>query len=428
MNAVNADPTSIDPTGTGTAMTNNENGTATATGLAAGYYMIEDVTTNLPAGEAASKIMFQVVGNTEVTSKHPKTTIVKKVVQDINDSTGVQPKDGDSVWIDSADYDIGDTVPFKSTATFAGLDNYDTYKVIFTDIMAPGLTYKSDMVISVNGKPAPEGAFTIATSTYTNADDAAYNGGTMITVTCNNIKDIEGVTTSATIVLDYSATLNSKAQFGAPGNPNKIKVTTTHEGEGETPWDVNIVFTYKTDVNKVDQNKKPLTGAEFALEKFVKSTNGTVTYKGVTGEWTTLQLVKNDAGTVFSFKGLDDGYYRIRETKTPAGYNTIDDIYFEVTATHDVVAENPALTNLAATANKPDGTAYTEEDIEAGKVATFTVTKNDGLLKTDVENKSGTVLPETGGMGTTIFYALGGMMVLVAVVLLVTKKRMASAE
>ena len=407
LDTLSTNATSINPTGTGTAMV-TEGDAAKATGLAAGYYMIKDVTEKLPEGDERSAVIFQVVGDTTVTSKHTGTTIVKKV-QDINDSTGEQPKDGDSVWIDSADYDIGDTVPFKSTATFEGLDNYDTYEVVFTDIMAKGLAYKGDMKVYVNGVDKTSD-FTITTATCTDNDE--YKDGTVITVTCENIKPLANGN-SATIVLEYSATLDTDANLGAPGNPNKIKVTTKPDGTGETPWDVNIVFTYKSVVNKVDPEDKPLTGAEFKLEKFVASANGTETFNAIKGNWVEKTLVKNNENTTFTFTGLDDGEYRITETKAPEGYNAIDPIYFTVTADHDVVAADPELKSLEANSKE---------------INTFEATVSNGVISTDIENKPGVVLPETGGMGTTLFYAIGGLLVAAAVILLVTKKRMASAE
>ena len=405
-------PSSITTTGTGTAMTVAD-GVATATGLVAGYYMIKDTTAELPEGETASAVIFQVVGDTTVTSKHTVTTIVKKT-QDINDSTGEQPKDGDSVWIDSADYDIGDTVPFKSTSNFEGFANYETYKIIITDIMAKGLTYNGNMEITLNGEPAPEGAFTISTSTYNNAEDAAYNGGTKIVVTCNNIKAIEGIVNDAEIVLTYSATLNSDANFGAPGNPNKIMATTIPDGEGEndTPWDVNIVFTYKLESNKYANEVKTgneLTGAGFTLFKWVKDNSE------AGGAWVQIgEEVKGEEMTKFEWNGIDDGKYKLEETTTPTGYNTIEPIEFEVKAEHVIVAENPSLTSLTGEA-------------KSGEIE-FTADASKGLVSTDVVNKAGVVLPETGGIGTTIFYILGGLLAVAAVVLLVTKKRMKSAE
>ena len=406
------DPTTIVPTGPGRAMTTTGD-TATIEGLEAGYYMIKDTTTNLPNGEDISAIIVQVVGATTINSKHPKTTIIKKV-QDINDSTGERPTHEGDTWIDSADYDIGDTVPFKSTATFTGLSNFTTYKVIFTDIMAKGLTYNGGMKVYVNNVDKTS-SFTITTAACTDTT-GDYVGGTVITVSCDDITDlIAAGANDATIVLEYNAVLNDDARLGAPGNHNKIKVTTKPDGTGETPWDVNVVFTYKVVVNKVDEKDAPLPGAEFQLEKFIPDENGTVTYGEIKGKWVADGApVKTEAGTTFGFNGLDDGYYRLTETSTPPGYNTIEPIEFEVVAEHVIFADNPSLTSLS-------GEKVTGE-IE------FTAAEDAGTLSADVENKAGVVLPETGGIGTTIFYAVGAIMVLVAVVLLVTKKRMASAE
>ena len=121
---------------------------------------------------------------------------------------------------------------------------------------------------------------------------------------------------------------------------------------------------------------------------------------------------------MFSFNGLDDGKYRIVETKAPDGYNKIDDIYFTVTAEHDVLADDPKLTKLEAT--------QTEADLEAGEIATFDVVLKDGAISTDVVNEAGVELPETGGMGTTLFYVIGGLLVAGAAILLITKKRMSA--
>ena len=421
------DPTTIAPTGEGTAMTTTGD-KATIEIQQAGYYMIVDVTDELPAGEAPSAVIFQVVGDTTITSKHPTTTIEKKV-QDINDTTGEYTTDGEDTWIDSADYDIGDTVPFKSTANFSGLNNYETYKVIFTDTMAKGLTYNGDMKVYVNDDDKTS-AFTIATAPCTDTT-GDYVGGTVITVTCNDITALTEAD-AAEITLRYTATLNEEANLGAPGNPNKIKVTTTPEGEGETPEDVNIVFTFKVDVDKyttIDGEKVDLTGANFTLYKEVADaeTEGAKTGAAIKAELAAqnadikAEALKDEAyyviaaevvvdanGATFGFNGIDDGNYVLVETQIPAGYNAWDAEEFTVTATHDVLADEPALNTLEG------------GDLFTGDVET-------GVLHTEVENKSGVVLPETGGIGTTIFYVVGGLLAIAAIVLLVTKKRMASA-
>ena len=111
--------------------------------------------------------------------------------------------------------------------------------------------------------------------------------------------------------------------------------------------------------------------------------------------------------TSFEWNGIDDGVYKIIEVITPAGYNSINPIEFTVSADHDILSDNPQLTKLSG------GDAF------SGNVST-------GTLTTAIENKSGSSLPETGGIGTTIFYVVGVILMLGAGVLLVTKKRMSS--
>lgn len=142
-----------------------------------------------------------------------------------------------------------------------------------------------------------------------------------------------------------------------------------------------------------------LEGAEFTLSK-----------KLADGSLQEVAVVKNTAGTTFTFSGLDDGDYVLSETTTPDGYNKIDDVEFTVTAKHDEDSETPKLTELTG-------------DVTTGSL-TFTSSTSAGSLTTDVVNKKGSVLPSTGGMGTTILYVVGTILVLAAGILLVTKKRM----
>lgn len=127
-----------------------------------------------------------------------------------------------------------------------------------------------------------------------------------------------------------------------------------------------------------------------------------------------IAVVKNTAGDQFSFNGLDDGDYVLKETKTPAGYNTINDITFTVEASHETEAVEPKLTSLKGVA--PSGEIeFTETEEEAAE---------SGTLTTQVQNKKGSILPSTGSVGTTMLYVVGTMLVLGAGVLLITKKRM----
>lgn len=369
-------------------------------GLAAGYYLVKDQDGSLTGdSDSYTEYIIKVVGNTTADPKSDVPTVQKKV-KDINDSTDDTMTD----WQDSADHDIGDSVPFQLKATLAdNVSSYTTYKVVFHDTLSKGLTYNNDAKVYIDGKETS--GFTVTATV--NAD-----GTTTLTVSCDDVKAL-GAKNSSVITVEYTATLNTNAVLGSAGNPNEVyleysnnpnKSEAGNNETGNTPKDVVIIFTYKTIVNKVDGEGKPLTGAEFTLEKYNKETD----------KWEAITVVKNDAGTTFTFSGLDDGKYRLTETKTPAGYNTIATIEFTVTAEHDVLSDNPALTSLSG--NATTGTL------------TFTSNTTEGSLSADVVNKAGATLPETGGIGTTIFYVVGGILVVGAVVLLVARKRMNSEK
>ena len=189
--------------------------------------------------------------------------------------------------------------------------------------------------------------------------------------------------------------------------------------KGKTKDDTVIVFTYKTVINKTDKDGQPLKGAKFALYKLTKG-GDTVVYKDtngndVKGTWgDPLDYVEiNDADTTtFTFKGLDDGIYKLSETKTPDKFNSIDDIVFEVVATHNETSDAPTLTGLSG--NKLSGEI------------SFTPSLSEGALVASVVNYAGSQLPETGGIGTTIFYVVGVVLMLGAGVLLITKRRMSA--
>lgn len=172
---------------------------------------------------------------------------------------------------------------------------------------------------------------------------------------------------------------------------------------GKTPKDTVKVFTYQTIINKVDQDGKALSGAEFTLVK-----------KNKDGSTKNVDVVKNAEGKSFTFKSLDAGNYVLEETKTPDGYNTNKAIEFTIDADYDKEADDPQLTKLSG-------------DVNSG-VAKFDANKADSSLKADIVNRKGSLLPSTGGMGTTILYVVGSILVLVAAILLITKKRMDAAK
>ena len=379
-------------------------------GLEPGYYLVKDAYGSLNGvDDTYTEYIVKVVKDVEASPKGNGPTVVKKV-QDINDST----EDEYSAWQDSADHDIGDSVPFQLTANLANnVSAYSTYKIVFHDTLSAGLTYNNDAKVTFNDEDVTK-YFTI------NCENGK------LTISCNNVKAF-GATNNSKIVVEYTATLNENANIGATGNPNVVYLEysnnpnwdadgdgkpdepgtpgtpgdeTPEEPTGKTPEDKVIVFTFKVVVNKVDESNNALAGAGFTLFKMDKESGE---YVKIGDEQT------GDQMTQFIWKGVDDGDYKLVETTTPAGYNTIDDIYFTITAEHEVLADNPTLTKL-----------------EGGDM--FTGELSTGALTGNVINHSGVQLPETGGMGTTLFYAFGAIMVLGAAVLLVTKKRMSIAE
>lgn len=369
----------------------------------AGYYLIKDVDGALEDDQDSyTHFIVEVVGDVTITPKADVPEFEKKV-EDTNDTTGTT-----TGWQDSADYDIGDKVPFQLKGTVT--DNYDDYKVyqfIFHDTESAGLTFDASSVkVYVDGNEITTGF---------RVESPAEDGHTFDVVFAN-LKAISSVHNGSVITVEYESTLNTSAVIGSAGNPNTANLEFSNNpndeqgGEtGETPDDTVIVFTFKTIINKVDGENKPLTGAEFTLEKKIKDDTAEGGFR-----WEAVQVVKNDAGTAFTFSGLDDGDYRLTETVTPAGYNTIDPIEFTITAAHDVLSDNPALTSL-------NGNAATGE-IE------FTPSVPDGSLSADIVNQSGATLPETGGMGTTLFYIVGSALVIGAGVLLITKRRMGASH
>ena len=418
LETLEATATEIQPTGNGAAMTVS-NGTATATGLVAGYYMIVDVTDPLPGTDTRSAVIFQVVDDTELTSKHDATPITEKKIDDVNDSTG---EGAEIEWHDSADHDIGDLIDFQLSAVIpssieAFREADKAYPFIFHDVEETGLTFISiERVYVMNGEEEtdiPDDKYELITNT---TDDCTFD------VKFADLTDIAAVRGGSKIIVEYKSKLNTSAIIGEEGNVNKMRGEYRNYNKPEipafTPWDTVIAFTYKVVVNKVDENGAALTGATFALEKFEISENGSAEYKGQKGEWVVIDQVETEPGTTFTFKGLDDGNYRLTETEAPEGYNKIAPIEFAVTAEHDIEWENQ---------NRNDVLTSLSGDVVSGEI-TFTADKANGTLSTNIENKAGVILPETGGIGTTIFYILGGLLAVAAVVLLVTKKRMASAE
>lgn len=375
------------------------------TGLTAGYYLVKNKAGSVGPHETYTSFILKVVKDVDVLPKGNKPTLEKKV-KDINDTTDSTT----SNWQDSADHDIDDDVPFQLTATIASnFADYKTYKFVFHDEQSAGLTFKPDTVeVTVGGTKLTPTQYKVITTGLT--DDCTFH------VVIDDLKQIDSAAAGAEVVVEYTSTLNKNAVIGSKGNPNEAYLeysNNPHDTNSTTttPNDKVTVFTFKVIANKIDgATDEALKGAAFALYKKNKAGNWNLVALNNATESAGVYSIADKDQTEFKWVGLDDGTYKIKEVITPAGYNTIDDQIFTVTANHDVLDADPKLTGLSG-------------NPETGAIQ-FSSDKDKGSLSTTIENNRGATLPGTGGIGTTIFYVIGGGLMVAAAILLITKKRM----
>lgn len=434
--------------GSGAALAAGENE------LADGYYLIVDTTENLADGSAYNKALLQVVGESiTIGLKTDAPSVEKKVYENTKYNNNADYGQG---FNDVADYNMGDAVPFHLIGTIPAMDEYDIYTYIFHDTYSAGLDAPQNIKVYLSSDKELDAADVEVTASFEFDGNAANRKFSLI---CKDLKDVvaENDAGAKYVIVAYTAVLNQNAVVGLDGNPNEVKLEYANnpnwtadswkdgkdndgDGEideddekddqptGETPKDVVIVFTYELDTTKIDgataeaEDPTKLAGAEFVLYRgsadapeYAKldATFHVIGWTTVKTEATTLT---SDASGLFKVIGLDDGTYYLKETKAPTGYNLLKNPITVVISATTSNGQNwvpdfvpsLALTDLAVTADGEPGTG----DVETG-IAGITVANNKGAT-----------LPETGGMGTTILYAVGGLLVLGAAVLLITKKRM----
>ncbi len=411
-----------------TESTAQANGKYVISNLEAGYYLVKDKDNTLTGkDDFYTAYIMEVVGDVTAKPKGDKPTLEKQVKHNEDDK-----------WDVVGDNQIGDTVNFRTVSTVPDTSNYTSYTYIIHDTMSAGLTSKvektSDVTIKVNDENGNGTA--LDSEYYTVAVDA--EDANTFTVTINIIKAVadEKMKAGDKLYTYYTGVLNSSAVVKSADNTNEAKLEYSNnpnngEDKATTPPSKVYDWTFQMEINKVDENNKALTGAKFVLSKNgnLKVADMKCNEDGVPTVMTDLiGLVKDgdsyriatandqvenityviEAGAV-TIKGLDDATdYYLYETKAPVGYNQLKDpVKFKISAEYDKNGSELA-------ANNP------------------TVTVDNGepsiSLSANIVNKAGSTLPSTGGIGTTIFYVVGSVLVIGAAVVLITRKRMGKSD
>ncbi len=413
---------------------------AVAADLGVGYYLITDTITTDKEQSVVSPYLLKVANDTpiniKISEKIGTPTLVKKVEE--IDYTG-EEYEANTDYNDVADYSIGDDINFKLYADIpASYKDYQSkYKLTFVDTICDGLTFDAtSVVVTVIGDTTKE----LAAAQF-EVDTTA--GGFEVIV--DDLKAC-GVNNITKVTVEYTAKLNDNAVIGLDGNVNGALLQYSNNpnfsgdadktpgspddgdededySEGNTPEDKVIVFTYQLDVTKVDavDNTVKLANVEFVLKNEAgKYYNYNAANKTLTWETdiANAKVFKTSVDGQVSIPGLEDGNYTLVETKNPnSGYESAPNKEIPIIITAQTANgqawndfdASAALTGLEITV---DGAAAQAGDLTAGTVAA------------QIVNSKSSNLPQTGGIGTKIFYTAGGIMVFGAGVTLIAKKRM----
>ena len=417
----------------------------------AGYYVFKD---SADTYTVLNPVLVKMVtnGTVEIKAKASVPQVEKKVLEtsyntDYASKTITADVDGAQVplnygkgYNDAADYNIGDAVPFELIGTVPeNFTDYDSYYYAFHDTLSKGLTKPDLTKLTVEhynvkkddttGELAYKPVATLGAELYSPKAVVNDDGTTSLDIVFDNLRNVPNLTADSLLIVRYNAVLNNDAVIGLPGNENEVYLQYSNnpynETTGKTPEDKVIVFTYQLDVNKVDPDGNNLKDAEFILKnadgKYYNSHSEGDSY-WVDGEKNAEVLTSNAQG-LFEVKGIDNGEYFLKETKAPEGFKKLEDeIKFTVDA--KLISRNA----------ESEDAPQTWEGVPEIALSSFSATLQDNPAAelVSVENETVSLkvtntdiydLPGTGGIGTTVFYIAGGVLVAAALVLLVVKRK-----
>lgn len=421
--------------------------TTTTASLPSGYYLIKD-TTRAGNGDSVNFHVVKITNGSEnltITQKRDEPVVYKYIKED---STSLYRK--------TADYSMDEEIPFRIVGTLpdaADYARYTTYQYTFTDTLTRMNYVAHSLHVYVYR------GYTDANTLGTYVGELKLNdaanvsvtaSGTNVTVGFTDLKAAkyvedginDGVVAGDVVVVEYTAKFTADAVERQYGNPNEVKLTYSNNPNldssgnpitttSDTPKDYAYAFTYTLDATKVDSTtKQALSGAGFKI--YYKDNAETAHYAVITDgkvtDWETniddaTQITTGANGQIL-VKGLDAGTYYLKETKTPDNYSTIaNDVKFTISATISSKTGGVAGSDKYEISALSITSSDTNVDVDKKAKENLVANKQTGTVYTNIKNSPTSTLPTTGGIGTKIFYVVGGIMMVASLALLFLKKR-----